>query len=109
MTYGVEAEDKNWSNPFQLQLYQNAKGLIYTGQCSLLDYQSRYENVLSPNEELKALKIINGNKIDHDSDKCKDFSDARVGFMFTCSGDEVEATEHFAMPVITGAKRGTKK
>lgn len=108
MCYGVEAEDKNWSNPFQLQLYQNAKALVYTGQCSLLDFQSRYEGVLAPNEELKALKIINGNKIDHDPDKGKDFSDARVGAMFICSNDEVEATEHFAMPVLSGAKRGSK-
>jgi hypothetical protein len=105
MSYGVEAEDKNWSNPFQLQLYQNAKSLIYTGQCSLLDYQSRYENVMSPNSELKALKIINGNKIDHDPDKCKDFSDSRVGAIYICATDEVEATEHFAMPVIAGARR----
>ena len=105
MTYGVEAEDKNWSNPFQLQLYQNGKSLIYTGQVSLLDYKSRYPNVLSPNEELKAMKIINGVKIDHDRDKSKDMSDARMGAIWICSMDETTATEHFAMPVISGARR----
>lgn len=105
MTYGVEAEDKNWSNPFQLQIYQNGKSLIYTGQVALLDYQSRYEGVLNPNDELKAIKIINGNKIDHDKDKSKDFSDARMAAIWLCSMDEPAVTEHFAMPEILGARR----
>lgn len=105
MMYGVEAEDKNWSNPFQLQLYQNAKALIYTGQVELLDYKSRYEDVLSPNDELKALKIINGNKIDHDADKSKDFSDARVAAIWLCSMDEPQAVQHFSLPIIAGARR----
>lgn len=109
MVYGVEAEDKNWSNPFQLQIYQNFKGLIYTGQVDLLDYTSPYQgiypNILNPNDELKSIKIINGNKIDHDSDKSKDFSDARAGAIWICTTDEPQAVEHYAMPEIAGAKR----
>lgn len=107
MVYGVEAEDKNWSNPFQLQVYQNLKGLIYTGQCELLDHQSPYEKVLNANEELKAIKLINGNKIDHDSDKAKDFSDARAGGVWICATDDPEDTEHYATPAIMGARRGS--
>ena len=108
MQYGVEAEDKSWSNPFQLQIYQHLKGLIYTGLIELLDYKSMYEGqlkVLSPNEEIKALKIINGIKIDHDPDKTKDFSDARAGAIYICSTDEAVEITNFAMPLIVGAKR----
>jgi len=105
MVCGVDAEDKNWSNPFQLQVYTNAKAMIYTSQVSLLDYKSRYTDKLSPNEELKAIKIINGAKIDHDHDKSKDFSDARVGAIFICSTDIVESAIHYAMPAIKSARR----
>lgn len=106
MTYGVEAEDKNFSNPFQVQIYQNLKGLIYTGNISLLDhevYNDYGENRLNANEELKAIKLINGNKIDHDRDKSKDFSDARAAAAWICSTDDPEQTEHFALPLIFGA------
>lgn len=105
MVCGVEAEDKNWSNPFQMQVYTNAKSLIYTSQVSLLDYKSRYTDKLSPNEELKAIKIINGTKIDHDRDKSKDFSDARVGAIYLCSTDTVEMATNFSMPTIKSARR----
>lgn len=113
MTFGVEAEDKNWSNPFQLQIYTNMKGLVYTGMVELLDYQHRqtYDNEgrLNPADELKALKIINGNKIDHDKDKSKDFSDARAGAIWITSMDEVELATNFAMPMIAGARKGKAK
>ncbi len=106
MSYGVDAEDKNWSNPFQFQIYQNLKGLIYTGQASLLDYKSPYSNIyediVDPTEELKAIKIINGCKIDHASDKTKDFSDARAASFYLCSTDDPESTKHVAMPAIIG-------
>lgn len=105
MQYGVEAEDRNWSNPFQLQIYTNLKGLIYTGMIELLDHVIPEETHMNANEELRNLKLINGNKIDHDKDKTKDFSDARAGATWICSMDEVESIEHFAMPVIQGARR----
>lgn len=107
MQYGVEAEDKNWSNPFQLQIYQNLKGLIYTGNIELLDHTLEDTSRLNANEELKYIKLINGNKIDHDKDKAKDFSDARAGAVWLCSMDEPESIEHFSMPVIAGARRGS--
>ncbi len=106
MMYGVDAEDKAWSNPFQYQLYSNLKALIYSGQIELLDYQSPYEGVyekiVNPNEELKAIQIINGTKIDHAKDKTKDFSDARAAGAYLCSMDEPMNTKHSAMPVIVG-------
>lgn len=106
MTFGVEAEDKNWSNPFQVQIYQNFKGMVYTGNVELLDHQTvEGKSYLNANEELKHIKLINGNKIDHDKDKAKDFSDARAGAVWICTTDEVEETEHFAMPSLMGAKR----
>lgn len=110
ISYGVDAEDKDFSNPFQLQIYQNAKSLIYTGLVELLDYKSPYEElykkVISPNEELKAIKIINGKKIDHDKDKTKDFSDARASAIWICSTDEPAELTNFSMPTIQGASVG---
>lgn len=106
MSYGVEAEDKNFSNPFQVQIYQNIKGLIYTQNIELLDHVPLAEGSMGANEELKHIKLINGNKIDHDKDKTKDFSDARAGAVWICSMDEAESTEHFAEPVLMGAQRG---
>ena len=105
MQYGVEAEDKNWSNPFQVQIYQNIKGHIYTQNIELLDHHK--DEGYNANEELKHIKLINGNKIDHDKDKTKDFSDARAGAVWICSMDEPEDTEHYAEPMVFGARRKT--
>lgn len=106
MSYGVEAEDKSWSNPFQLMIYTMFKSMIYTNMVELLDYVSPYigvyKNIINPIDELKALKIINGTKIDHDPDKSKDFSDATVAGAYICATDEPVAQEHFASPVILG-------
>ena len=110
ISFGVDATDTSFTNQFQLKIYQNAKSLIYAGNVELLDYKSRYADVASPNEELKAIKLINGNKIDHDSklgDKKvgKDFSDARMAFVWLCSNEPPESVSNFAMPVILGTKR----
>ena len=104
LSYGVEAEDKNFSNPFQVQIYQNMKGLIYTQNIELLDHH--LDEGMNANEELKHIKLINGNKIDHDKDKAKDFSDARCSAVWICSMDEPEQTDHFAEPMLFGAQRG---
>lgn len=104
LSYGVEAEDKNFSNTFQLQIYTNLKGLIYTGQVSLLDHIA-YNDELNANEELKAIKLIKGNKIDHDKDKSKDFSDARAAAVWICSMDDPEILDHFSLPALFGAVR----
>ena len=112
ISYGVDAEDKAFTNAFQLKIYQNGKSLIYGGNVELLDYKPRDPKVCTPNEELKAIKLINGNKIDHDSkvgDKIvgKDYSDARMGFIWLCSSDPPEDIKYFSMPLIAGARRGS--
>lgn len=104
LSLGVEAEDKNFSNPFQLQIYTNLKSLIYTEQIELLDHQVE-EGGLNANDELKAIKLVNGNKIDHDRDKSKDFSDARAAAVWICSTDDPEILDHYSMPAIFGATR----
>ncbi len=104
MQFGVEAEDKVFSNPFQVSIYTNLKSLIYTGQISLLDHVV-FDRPINANDELKHIKLINGNKIDHDKDKSKDFSDARASAAWICSMDEVEATKHFSLPSIAGVQR----
>lgn len=110
VSYGVEAEDKAFSNPFQVQIYQNLKSLIYSGNIELLDYLEKDDTRLTPNEELKALKLINGNKIDHDlkvgkKKGSKDISDARAGFVWVCSTDEPEGIDNYSLPIIAGARR----
>ena len=113
ISYGVDAEDKAFSNPFQLKIYQNGKSLIYGGNVQLLDYKPKNPKICPPNEELKAVKLINGNKIDHDNkigDKLvgKDFSDARMSFIWLCSSDPPDSVKNFSMPVIMGAQRGIR-
>lgn len=110
VSYGVEAEDKSFSNPFQVQIYQNAKSIIYSGNIELLDYKPSKSDIATPNEELKAIKLINGNKIDHDSkigDKRvgKDYSDARTSMIWITTQDEPEEILHYAMPLLLGARR----
>ena len=110
MSLGVLAEDKAFSNPFQVQIYQNGKSLIYGGYVELLDYTPRLSDVASPNEELKAIKLVNGNKIDHDNKLGnkkvgKDYSDARMSMMWLVSTDEPEGINNFSLPIILGARR----
>lgn len=107
MTFGVEAEDKNFSNPFQVQIYNNLKGYIYTNNIELLDHTEQESKKLNANEELKYLKILNGNKIDHDLDKTKDYSDARAAAVWITTTDEVVPPTHFSMPLLAGASRGS--
>lgn len=104
---GVEAEDKNFSNPFQVQIYNNLKSYIYTNNIELLDHTlPDGEKRDNANEELKHLKLINGNKVDHDPGKAKDFSDARAACVWLVTTDTVEPPKHFSMPVLLGARRG---
>lgn len=110
MSFGVDAEDKTFSNPFQVQIYQNGKSLIYSGYVELLDYKPRYNDIASPNEELKAIKLINGNKIDHDNklgDKIvgKDYSDARMSMIWLVSTDEPDMIKNYSMPILMGTSR----
>jgi intein/homing endonuclease len=96
--YGVQAEDRVFSNAFQMQIYSNLKRLVYTNFVELLDFEE-------DNNDLKALRLINGNKIDHDDKHSKDSCDARAAGIWLVTNDEPELIEHFSMPVIVGAKR----
>jgi hypothetical protein len=96
--YGVQAEDRVFSNAFQMQIYSNLKRLVYTNFVELLDFEE-------DNNDLKALRLINGNKIDHDDKHSKDSCDARAAGVWLVTNDEPELIEHFSMPVIVGAKR----
>lgn len=106
LSLGVDAEDKAFSNPFQVKIHTNLRAHIYTGNIELLDYQSENEVLAQPNEELKFLQLENGNKITHDeSVSGKDFSDARAAAVWVCSTDEPDIIEHFAPPMIMGTRR----
>lgn len=105
--FGVEAEDKVFSNPFQLTIYTQFKNLAYTGQLELLDLDDENEKdpMKKPNENLKRIQIINGNKIDHEKGREKDTCDARVTAVYLCATDDPEEETNFAMPVIFGVTR----
>ena len=103
---GVDADDRVYSNPFQLAIYTQFKNLAYTGQLELLDLD-REGNAKkdNPNENMCNILLINGNKIDHEKDREKDTCDSRATAVWLCATDEVEEESHFAMPVIQGAAR----
>ena len=95
---GVEAEDKVFSNPFQLAIFTQVKNLAYTGHLELLDDEKA-------NEDMKHLLLVNGTKIDHEKDRGKDTCDARAAAIYLCSNDDPEEITNFSMPAIAGAVR----
>jgi len=99
MELGVEAEDKVFSNPFQLAIYTNFKNLAYTGHLELLDDEKS-------NDDMKHILLVNGNKIDHERGRSKDTCDARTAAVYLCSNDDPEEITNWAMPAIAGAVRG---
>lgn len=98
MGYGIEAEDKVFSNPFQLKIYTEFKNLAYTGHLSLLDVEK-------DNEDMKHILLVNGTKIDHEKDRSKDTCDARCAAVHLCSNEDPEEETHWSMPGIAGAMR----
>jgi hypothetical protein len=109
MEFGVEAEDKVFSNPFQLQIYTQFKNLAYTGHLELLDLDDPNEKdkMKNPNDNLKHILLVNGSKIDHEKDREKDTCDARVTAVYLCATDDPEETTHFALPTLMGAVEGS--
>jgi len=99
MELGVEAEDKVFSNPFQLAIYTNFKNLAYTGHLELIDDEKA-------NDDMKHILLVNGNKIDHERGRSKDTCDARTAAVYLCSNDDPEEIKNWAMPAIAGAVRG---
>lgn len=103
---GVDADDKVYSNPFQLAIYTQFKNLAYTGQLELLDLDDdNRPKIDNPNDNMKNILLINGVKIDHEKDREKDTADSRCTAVFLCATDDVEEESNFAMPVIQGASR----
>lgn len=106
LEFGVEADDKVFSNPFQLAIYTQFKNLAYTGHLELLDLdvegRGKMEN---PNDSMKHILLINGTKIDHEKDREKDTCDARVTSVYLCATDDPEMDTHFSLPTIAGASR----
>lgn len=97
---GIDAEDKQFSMPFQLRVYSQLRSLIYTGVAELLDYPEY-------NEQLKNIIIENGKKITHrghrkvmeDETFGKDQSDARASAFWLCATD-IPETQHTTKPSV---------
>ncbi|ALA07151.1 putative terminase large subunit [Brevibacillus phage SecTim467] len=98
MDLGVEAEDKVFSNPFQLVIYTNFKNLAYTGHLELLDDEVA-------NSDMKHILLVNGTKIDHEKDRGKDTADARTASIYLCSTAEPDEVTNWSMPSIQGVSR----
>lgn len=106
MEFGVEADDKVFSNPFQLAIYTQFKNLAYTGHIELLDLDDESKDKKdNPNDNMKHILLVNGVKIDHEKDREKDTCDARVTSVYLCATDDPEEDTNYAMPMIAGAKR----
>lgn len=106
MDLGVEAEDKVFSNPFQLAIFTNLKNLAYTGHLELLDLDVEEAPKLDkPNDNLKHLILVGGSKVDHEKDREKDTCDARAAAIYLCSTDEPETESNWGMPTLAGAVR----
>lgn len=106
MEFGVEADDKVFSNPFQLAIYTQFKNLAYTGHIELLDLDDESRDKKdNPNDNMKHILLVNGVKIDHEKDREKDTCDARVTSVYLCATDDPEEDTNYAMPMIAGAKR----
>jgi hypothetical protein len=93
---GVEAEDKVFSNPFQLAIYTNFKNLAYTGHLELLDIEVA-------NDDMKHILLVNGTKIDHEKGRGKDTCDARTASIYLCSTAEPDELTNWSLPGMFGA------
>ncbi|WP_411685040.1 hypothetical protein [Aeromonas caviae] len=106
MEFGVEAEDKVFSNPFQLAIYTQLKNLAYTGHLELLDLDEEGKDKMdNPNDNLKHILLVNGTKIDHEKDREKDTCDARATAVYLCATDDPADDTNYSMPAIAGASR----
>ena len=79
----MNVEDEQWSRPFQVDVYRNARSQIYNSLVSLPDTPSvTSKDPMSPGAiyEFERLEFIDGSKVDHPEGGSKDTADciARV-------------------------------
>lgn len=78
---GAKVEDENWSNPFQLGIYRNARSAFYNHLVDLPDIpEITGTDPRAPGaiHELRRVQLIDGHKIDHPEGGSKDTADALV-------------------------------
>jgi hypothetical protein len=84
----MNVEDEQWSGPFQVDIYRNARSQFYNSLVSLPDTPSiTSEDPMSPGAlyELERLEFIDGHKVDHPPDGSKDTADAVVRVVQHCT------------------------
>jgi hypothetical protein len=80
-TKHMNVEDEQWSNPFQVDIYRNARSQFYNSLVSLPDTPSiTSKDPMHPGAiyELERLEFIDGSKVDHPEGGSKDTADAVV-------------------------------
>jgi hypothetical protein len=84
----MNVEDEQWSRPFQVDVYRNARSQFYNSLVSLPDTPSiTSKNSMSPGAiyELERLEFIDGSKVDHPEGGSKDTADAVVRVIQHCT------------------------
>jgi hypothetical protein len=98
----MNVEDEQWSRPFQVDVYRNARSQFYNSLVSLPDTPSiTSKDPMSPGAiyELERLEFIDGSKVDHPEGGSKDTSDSVVRVIQHCT----EAGKHqFAFATAFG-------
>jgi hypothetical protein len=84
----MNVEDEQWSRPFQVDIYRNARSQFYNSLVSLPDTPSiTSKDPTHPGAiyELERLEFIDGSKVDHPEGGSKDTSDAVVRVIQHCT------------------------
>jgi hypothetical protein len=87
-TKHMNVEDEQWSNPFQVDIYRNARSQFYNSLVSLPDTPSiTSKDGMHPGAiyEMERLEFIDGMKIDHPEQGSKDTADAVIRVIQHCT------------------------
>jgi hypothetical protein len=102
---GIDAESRQFSNEFQLKLYDTLKGLIYTYNIEITQHVNAKPSEKHINQ-LKHIRLTAGKKITH-KELGKDLADVIAGLAWLISSTENEETVHIVMPTILGVNLRT--
>lgn len=100
----MNVEDEQWSRPFQVDMYRNARSQFYNGLVSLPDTPSiTSKDPSHPGAiyELERIEFIDGSKVDHPEGGSKDTADAVVRVI-------QHATEHNTVSFGFGTVYGNR-
>ncbi len=95
---GIDAESKQFSNDFQLKLYDTLKGLVYTYNIEITRHVNGVPSEKHINQ-LKHIRLTAGKKITH-KELGKDLADVIAGLAWLISSAETTDDIHLVMPSL---------